>query len=167
MLGVGARRGDRLLIELAQSRAKVVQGGEQFGQSGGIVGAQRNIAAHVGSHCPRTARLGRIKRLLHKLRPRRIVHNPLILVNIALHNRLAQSSAIHRRVLGEFPQESGVGPAQGRLYLLGSDHVASVGSNSGKNLDLAHQTGVKADQIEGLNAGIGADRPEGRVDLVK
>ena len=73
---------------------------------------------------------------------------------------MPQLGAVHIGVLGQRVQEAGIGPAERRLGLLRNDGIAGVRRQRAEHLDLAHQAGIHADQLEFVQAGLGADLAE-------
>ena len=103
--------------------------------------------------------------LAQELGARLGIDDALIVLDVAADHQPAQLGAIHGGVLAETFQEAGVSPTQGRLDFLGDDGIAGVRLEGAEHLDLGHQAGVQADQLEFVQPGLGADLLERLVQL--
>ena len=84
--------------------------------------------------------------------PGAVVHNALVVLDVAFDDAFAQRSAIHVGIRQQRAQETSVRPSHRGFGLLRGDGVTSVGLKRCEDLGVGHETGVQTDEFELLDA---------------
>ena len=94
-----------------------------------------------------------------------VIHDALVVLDVAVHDRTPQIGAGHVGILRQRIQETGVGPAERRLGFLRGHRVAGVRRQCAEDFELPHQAGVHPDQLELVQPGLAADVAERRIQI--